>query len=480
MSSSRPQLQSPLLWSTVSSLGTQGLSFLVFGVLARLLGAPAFGLVALAALVIDLFLVISNAGINEAVIQRTTLDEADTDTAFWANLGLGLVFCIVTITAAPFVAEVFSDARLSPILMALASIFVITPLGAIHAAKLTRELRFRSLAVRNLVAALAGAAIGLPLAFEGFGVWALVAQRIGSASALVLSAWISSQWAPRLRFNLPAFKSLMRYGSQIGLSSALTQVNIRAAEIISGALIGAVAVAFIRAGSRIVEVLNQLTYTPFHQVAMPVLARSAARADLRLTYLNLSRLSAFVMFPVFFGAFALADELVSVVFGNEWTPVADAVRIFSCAVVASQMNNLIVAALSASGQANVVLKWTGIQILLGLFATLSVHQWGWKAMLIAGVVRAYVVLPFGLYLLRKCTGLQVREVLGSLCPALCSATAMLIIVAGGKSWPLFAMAPLSALMVWTLIGAAVYLATYLYQDRPTIRSFQHFLPFSRA
>jgi len=67
MTAGPPRIGTPLLWSSVSSLGTQALSFLTFAVLARLLGAPAFGLVALAALVIDLLLVISNAGMNEAV-----------------------------------------------------------------------------------------------------------------------------------------------------------------------------------------------------------------------------------------------------------------------------------------------------------------------------------------------------------------------------------------------------------------------------
>lgn len=59
----------------------------------------------------------------------------------------------------------------------------------------------------------------------------------------------------------------------MGMSRTLNQLNIRSAELISGALVGPVAVAFIRAGSRVVEVLSQVTYMPFQQISMPILTK---------------------------------------------------------------------------------------------------------------------------------------------------------------------------------------------------------------
>ncbi|MFD2578374.1 lipopolysaccharide biosynthesis protein [Novosphingobium colocasiae] len=357
---SAPAIAAPLLWSTLASLGTQVLGFGTFAILARLLGAQTFGLVALAALVIDLLLVISTAGINEAVIQRRHLDEVDADTAFWGNLAMGTAFCIATIAGAPLIATAFHQPALSQVIMALAAIFAITPLGAIHTARLTRDLRFRAVASRNLIAALAGAIAGIPLAFLGFGVWALVAQRIASTAALVLASWWSYPWLPRLRWHRQSLIEMVRFGAYLGASRTLNQLNIRAAEMISGALVGPVAVAFIRAGSRVVEVVNQVTYMPVQQIAMPILTRvNHDPAALREAYLKLSRLSAFLMFPAFFGCLAIAPLIVQLVFGPGWEPVADALRIFTLAVVASQINNLIVAVIAALGESRAVLSWTG-------------------------------------------------------------------------------------------------------------------------
>lgn len=466
MSVTKPKIGTSLIWSTASSLATQALSFLTFAILARLLGAQAFGLVALAALVIDLLLVVSNAGMTEAVVQKRTLTEEDADTAFWTNLVCGLCFCVATIAAAPLIARLFEQPQLELIIQALARIFVITPLGAIHTARLTRELRFKSVAFRNVVASLLGVLIGLPLALAGYGVWALVLQRIAMAVGLAIAAWIGMPWLPRLRFHWRAANALLRFGGYIGISTTLNQINIRSAEIISGALVGPAAVAFIRAGSRIVEVLNQITYMPFQQIAMPLLARTEGSAgDLHSTYLRLSRLSAFIMFPAFMGCFALSKSIVGIVFGPGWESVADALRIFGCAVFASQINNLIIAAITAVGASRTVLSWTSAQIILGIAAAVAVSHWGWQAMLITGVVRGYLVLPYGFLLLRRHLGIGFNDVLQSLRPALISTFMMVITVAVGKSVTSSAISDLMQIAIWLPIGAIVYLTAYCWQDR---------------
>ncbi|MFC0685485.1 lipopolysaccharide biosynthesis protein [Novosphingobium clariflavum] len=471
MTHQRPGILSPLVWSTVSSIGTQALAFVTFAILARLLGAATFGLVAMAALVIDLLLVISGAGINEAVVQRRALDECDADTAFWANLACGMLFTLLTIAIAPLVSLLFGQPDLTPVTMALAAIFTITPLGAIHTARLTRDLRFRSVAIRNLVAALAGAAVGLPMALLGFGVWALVAQRIAFAGALVLAVWASYPWWPRMRFRRQTCAEMIRFGGYLGLSRTLNQLNIRCAELISGALIGPVAVAFIRAGSRVMEVLNQITYTPFQQVSMPVLARAVhgeaehGGTALRESYLQLSRLSSFLMFPAFLGCVTIADEIVALVFGPGWEPVADAIRIFACAVVASQMNNLIIGALAATGESRQVLSWTTLQIVAGIAAAALAARWGWQAMLMTGVARGYLILPYGFHLLRTHTGITLREVIASLRPALSSSCLMAAIVLPGVQYCESRMSEPAILALWLPIAAVIYFGAFAAQDR---------------
>lgn len=157
------RISTPLFWSTASNLGSQLTSFLTFVILARILGAESFGIVASAALVIDILIISSNLGLSEAVIQRKDLTEIDADTAFWISFFLGLLFYISISFASLLTYKLIGRAEFCAIIASLALIFAITPLGAIHAARLTRELNFRAIAMRNLLASMAGSGIGLTL-----------------------------------------------------------------------------------------------------------------------------------------------------------------------------------------------------------------------------------------------------------------------------------------------------------------------------
>lgn len=466
MSSKTPGLAKPLAWTTISNLATQGIAFLTFAVLARLLGVSTFGLVAMATLFIDILLVICNAGICEAIIQRRVFTEEDADTAFWTHLLYSLFFATALTICAPLIANVFGQPELKSILPALALILIITPLGAIHTARQIKDLQFKSIAFRNLGAALVGALVGLPLAYVGYSIWALVGQRLAAAVTIVLLVWIQQPWRPKLRFSCQSFLEIMRFGGPIGLANTLNQINMRSAEILSSALVGPFAIGFVRAATRITEVLGQISFSPFQQIALPSLAKSAHdQVDFKRTFLNLNRISAMIFYPCFMGVFALAPEVVAVTFGQGWEPVSLAIRILTCGIVAVQINTLIIAATTASGAGGSVLTWTSAQIALSLTAAIAIYPWGWEAILIAGVARAYCVLPYGFSLLKKHVNVQFRDIFNAIKPALISTLLMTVCTYCGATYCNAILSPVWRLSIWIPIGTILYLTIYSLLDR---------------
>jgi O-antigen/teichoic acid export membrane protein len=467
---SRPGIGSSLLWSTISSVGSQFITFITFAILARTLGTSAFGLVALATVIIDLLQVVSSAGIGEAVVQRHSLSEKDADTAFWANFVLGIFFFAIMLVAAPLIASAYHQPQLEHLVQALAFTFLLTPLGAIHTARLTRELRFKSIAGRNFMAAIVGAAVGIPMAFNGFEAWSLVAQRIASAVALVGSVWFAFPWRPRFHLDMARLGEFLGFGGNLCASQLLVQLNGKAAELISGFFLGPAAVGVMRAGARCIDMLNQLTFTPFQQIAMPIQARAQSDPGSRQSaYLELSRLSSFIMFPAFLGCFALADPIIHVVFGPEWREAADAVRILSLLVVALQINALVVSGLAAAGQSRAVLGWSATQTLLGIAAAFAVAPFGWRAMLAAHVARAYLLTPVGFFLLYRSLRLSPNQVFKTLRPAAISAVIMAGLIFFLTRQLQGVVPPILILMLMPPTGALIYVSLLFYQDRETLQ-----------
>jgi O-antigen/teichoic acid export membrane protein len=365
---------------------------------------------------------------------------------------------------------------LNNVLGVLCLLFLIVPIGGVHQAIMMRNLDFRRLAYRNIVANVFSGVIGVGMAFAGFGVWALVAQRLSAAVALVVLVWFFSGWSPRRRFEARAVRDLFSFGLNLMFSQLLVQLNARTVEILTGASVGPAAVAFIRAGSRCVDTLSQVTFTPFHQVVLPLQARVAGDVTAtRATYAQLSRTSSIIMFPAFFGLIAVAGPLIRLIFGPSWSPSADAVQIIALSVLPLQFNVLMLSSLAAAGRPRLVLVWSIVQVLVGVSAIIASAHLGWRWMLAANVGRSYALLPIGLFVLYRATGIGPLLVVRSIGPAAMASSLMAVFVIMLDRLALPVMPIISRLAVLIVVGGALYATLGLLLDRKLIIEAKEFM-----
>src|SRR5699024_276895 len=131
------------------------------------------------------------------------------------------------------------------VMAALSAGFLIRAVGLTHAAVAQRELRFRELAARDVVANLVGGAIGTGLAALGAGVWSLVAYTLVSAALSSAGAWMVVNWRPAAaEVNREAAAELWGFGSQMlgfSLFKAIVQNSDR---LVLGHALGPQAVGY--------------------------------------------------------------------------------------------------------------------------------------------------------------------------------------------------------------------------------------------
>jgi PST family polysaccharide transporter len=150
----------------------------VFIALARTLSPEAFGIVAIATAVIDLLNFIGRGGITEVLVQRRELDPRAMNAGFLASLICGAVLTLALIAAAPVFAQVFGTPELRSVMTLLAPICLLYAAGAVYEGILRHAFQFKQLALRNTTSTVVSGLIALAMALTGWGVWALVAQRL--------------------------------------------------------------------------------------------------------------------------------------------------------------------------------------------------------------------------------------------------------------------------------------------------------------
>jgi PST family polysaccharide transporter len=310
-----------VIWSVIQSWGRQAVSFIVFSLLARLLGPEAFGLVALAWVFLGLIQIFIDQGFADVIIQREQLDPEHLDTAFWTNLGIGVLLTVSSIVAARFVADLFNQPQLTPIIRWLSIIFLLSALSGVQEAIFKRNLAFKTLAIRELVAVIFGSVVGVTMAFTGFGVWSLVGQQLVSAFVQVLVLWGSSNWRPKLKFSPKHFKELFFFGINVVGIRILNFLNLRADNFLIGYFLGSVALGYYNIAYRMFELIIYSLVGVINGITMPVFSRLQQEPEqLRKVFYKLIRFSNLISFPIFLGLSALAPELVVTLFGEKWIP----------------------------------------------------------------------------------------------------------------------------------------------------------------
>ena len=154
------------LW-TISS---QGMQFILQSistvVLARLLLPTDFGLVAMVTAITGLGQAFADLGLSEATIQHPEISHEQVSTLFWVNVGLGLALTLITASLAPVLAWFYREPRLHNITLVVSLTFLIGGLRVQHDALLRRQMRFRALALRDVVCYLFAVPAAIALAWR--------------------------------------------------------------------------------------------------------------------------------------------------------------------------------------------------------------------------------------------------------------------------------------------------------------------------
>jgi O-antigen/teichoic acid export membrane protein len=420
-----------IFWSVVQKWGRAGISILTFIVLSRLLTPEAFGLVSLATVFtvfIELFL---DQGFGAAIVQRSELEPEHLDTAFWINIGTGILMTVGLIAASGFVATIFDEPRLAPVLRWLSIIFILSSLSSTQISILQRKLAFKSLAARSLVATAVGGVVGMTMAFAGFGVWSLVGQDLVSALAGVIILWRASDWRPGFNVSLKHYKELFNFGVSIVGNHALTILIRRSDDLLIGYFLGPRLLGFYTIGYQLLLVIIRLVTEVTNSVAFPAFSRIQEQPErMRRAFYNVTQYTSLFAFPVFIGLAVLAPELVPAVFGEKWTPSIPVMQVLSLIGILQSVLFFNGSVIKAAGKPSWQLGIMLLNAVCSVIGFLLVVQKGIVAVAASFVIVGYLLAPVSFIAVRKLIQVDFRTYLWQFMPSLFASLAMVAVITG--------------------------------------------------
>lgn len=358
---------SSLFWKFFERAGTQLIQFGVTIALARILAPDDFGLVALIAIFISIASVFVQSGLNTALIQKKDADDLDFSSVFWASLGIAVATYTILFFGAPFIADFYGHASLTVVIRVLAITLFIDVFSSIQNAYVARNMLFKKLFFRSVGAIIPSGAIGLTLAFCGFGIWALVAHQFCNAFLAVAIMWFTIPWRPSFKFSFTRFKSLFTYGWKLLVSSLIDVVYTNLRGLIIGKFFSPADLAYYNRGDTFPFLIVNNINTSIGSVLLPSFA--AAQNDIVQLKKMMRRsiiTSTFIITPMMAGLAAMAPQVVLLILGEKWLPCVPFVQIYCFMYLFYPIHTTNLSAIKAVGRSDVFLKLEIIKKICGL------------------------------------------------------------------------------------------------------------------
>ncbi len=412
-------------WSALENWSGQGISFVVFLVLARILGPQDFGLVALAAVYVTVVQTLIRQGFAEAIVQVEQLEDEHLDTAFWTNVALSAVLTVGTLCFCEPVAALLGNVALGPVVRWMSLLFVLGAFSAVPQAILNREMQFKALALRTFASFGASGVTGISMALAGWGVWSLVGQQVVYALVNVISLWTATAWRPRVRFSPAHFRQLWRFGANIFGMSLLDILNKRTDQFVVGRFLGATMLGYYSVAARVQQLMLSLGVTSLNRVAAGAFSRLQREpAQLAAAFYKSVEYSSSVAFPAFLGFAALAPEIIHIFFGAQWLPAVGAMQWLLILGALYSMQFFHGQVLRAMGRPSWQLGMLCVHTCLNVALYLLLVRRGLEVMVAGTVIRAYLLHPAEVFLTGRLIPLRTGEYAARLWPQIVTSVAM--------------------------------------------------------
>lgn len=376
------------------------LTFAGTAILARLLSPREFGLVGMVLGVVGVVGIFNELGLSTATVQRQNITQQQISNLFWINVAVSGIVSLASCGLAQLLAGFYGNPYVARIMVALSVMFLLTGSTVQHRALLTRQMRFRAIAVIDVTSMILGFGTACVLAWLGFAYWALVAQQLVYSLGCLVLTWSVSKWRPSWPSRNSGVRPLLSFGAHLTVADFVVRSLLNTDNILIGKFFGAAPLGlYTRASVLLARPLEQVV-SPINAVMDPVLARLQGDPErYRRTFLRTFEALALIIFPFSATCLVLAKPMVLVILGPKWTGVVPLFSAFALVAISGPLSGLVTWLYQSQGRGRHQLWSHSIAGVVTFIAYVVGLKWGPLGLILSlAIVSATIRLPILYYI----------------------------------------------------------------------------------
>lgn len=377
---------------------------IVLGIcLVRMLEPSDYGIVAMLAIFWAVCNVFVDGGFAQALLQCRTVTSRDLSSVFYYNFALSFLFCLLMIAAAPRIASFYGEEILIKTIRVSAWTLPITAVAAVPKVILGRKLMQGKISVSQLVGNVVSGVVTFYLAYNEYGVWALVWQNFLAVAVTSLCILLFVRWVPSPEFSFSALWKHFKYGSKLLASRLLFTFFGYIYNVAIGKVETKETLGLYEQGRRYAQKIPRCVQSAFDTVLFPAFSKIQDDIPrLRAAFARAQQVSMGAFLFTGMAIFTLCYPAVSVVLSEKWVPAVPYCRFLVLAILFYPAENLGRNLINSVGKSGTTLFLNIVsQGMLGVNVVILLI-WGLPTMLVTNIVGTWLCdLLFARYTARE-------------------------------------------------------------------------------
>ncbi|MFT4214541.1 MAG: lipopolysaccharide biosynthesis protein [Microbacterium sp.] len=398
-------------------LGAQGAKIILqlasVVVLSRMLDPHDYGLIAIVLIVIGVGEIFRDFGLTAASVQAPEVTRGQRDNLFWVNTVIGAVLAALVWCLSWSISSMSGESELLGMLQVLCVVFLINGMTTQYRAQLMRALKFRALAMIEVIAAAIALSTAISFAAAGAGHWALVAQQLASPIVGLIASAIAGRWLPHWYSRASAVRPFLRLGWNLALANLLSYGAAQIDTIVVAVRFGAAPLGLYNRACQLVTTPLTQVRTPLSSVAIPILSRIQSdkqRFDSFVTSGQLA-LGYALGIPLLLLA-GLAEPVVRIALGAQWGEAAPILRMFAIAGTLTTLSFVGYWIYVSRGLGSQLMRYTTVSTCIRATCILVGSFFGLVGVAIGFAAAPALAWPISLFWLSRVTDVPVRSLYG--------------------------------------------------------------------
>lgn len=457
-----------VFWVGGAKFASQIISWAITIILVRILTPEDYGLIGIALAYRMLVAVFFDLCLGEAILQKKEISEVDTGTAFWIIIVVTSILYFLTWNYSIDLAVFYGNEELVDIIRVTGLTLFFMAIKEVPNRILARQFEFKKRSQSEFASIMVSLITSVILAFNGYGVWALVIGELVKYAVVSLLIIYFAKWRPDFKFSITIAKQLLKYGTPVTGHHLLEFVSKKSDPLIIGKMLGQSVLGYYMIALTISQIPATRGVLIIEQVMFPLFSTLQSNIEqFQVYFYRVVYVISVMFFPVFLGMFAISEEIVVIVLSEKWLPSLFAFQIFSILGLLISYTGIFLVILKSRANTKALLRYSLLSAILFPMGFYLSSTYGLKGIMLFWLAGYPLIFMYLFYCVRKEIHVTIGETLNKISHSFFGGLAMVAVVLLVKEMIFQGQVSIMSMCVNIAVGAITYIGYFWLFSKKT-------------